>query len=245
MSPPSPLPATKVPHKPMRFDYGYHFFDTLKLTSFGQRDDYLIGAITEKEIEAIFIGKIAEFDGLMGRNLWLDTKGAHVVYIMGKRRSGKSYTLGNIAEGLITDGLKAGEGGKQAVLILDTLNLYWTMENLPSPELDADQMKELEKWGLRPQTMKNIACYYPRGFKRPYMPDHYLEFAIKPSDLEGVDWATLFEVDPIIDPMGQLLCEIHEKVAVEGYTSARFPVKPKPDYEIDDMLSCLDKDKDV
>jgi len=45
--------------------------------------------------------------------------------------------------------------------------------------------------------------------------------------------------------MGQLLCEIHEKVAVEGYTSARFPVKSKPDYEIDDLLSCLDKDKDV
>jgi len=162
-----------IPHKPMRFDHGYHFPDPLKLTSAGE--DYIVGAISESgEVDALYLGKIAEFDGLMGKNLLLDTQGAHVVYIIGKRRSGKSYTLGIIAEGLMDEDLRMGRPErKQAVLIFDTLNVYWTMENPPSSEHDIAQLKELEKWGLSPKSFKNITCYYPRGFKQSFMPDYY------------------------------------------------------------------------
>ncbi|GAI34372.1 unnamed protein product, partial [marine sediment metagenome] len=180
-----------------------------------------------------------------GKNLLLDTKGAHVIYVIGKRRSGKSYTLGTLAEGLVSDNLRFGKAN-QAVLILDTLNLYWTLENVPSSERDSEQLKELEKWGLKPEPPKNLVCYYPKGFRQSFMPDHYKEFAVRLSDLEGTDWSNLFEVDPITDPMGQLLCELYEKVVLEGYLGpSGGKLKPNPNYGIKDLLDCLENDKDI
>ena len=64
--------------KPISFDYGYRFFDPLKIAKFGTEGDLIAGLISEeKSPNAIFLGKIAEFDGLMGKNVWFDTKGAH------------------------------------------------------------------------------------------------------------------------------------------------------------------------
>lgn len=228
--------------KPISFDHGYRFFDPLKLAQFGPEGNLIAGLISEEKIpDAIFFGKIAEFDGLMGKNVWVDTKGAHVIYIIGKRRGGKSFTLGTLAEGLGSDTFHVGDS-KQAILILDTLNIFWTME---SEATDAEQLKELEKWGLKPEPMKDIACFYPRGLKKPYTPSNYKEFALKPSDLEGSDWAALFGVDPILDPMGQLLTEVHEKVAIDGYRAAGSFVKPNSNYSVSDLLQCLSRDKEI
>jgi hypothetical protein len=161
-------PATDAPfkmpaQKPIHFAYGYRFFDPLKLSSLGLGADFIAGLISEEgSPDAMFFGKIAEFNGLMGKNVWLVSKGAHVIYIVGKRRGGKSYTLGTLAEGLALNTYHMGEL-KQAILILDTLNIFWTMESEPT---DSEQLKELEKWGLKPEPLKNISCYYPRGLKK-------------------------------------------------------------------------------
>lgn len=227
-----------ITRKAMRFDEGYRFYSPLKIDSFNNKQDFLIGAISsDQAVDAIFLGKIAEFNGIMGKDVWLDIKAAHVVYIIGKRRSGKSYTLGTIAEGLVSSSLKEG-GGKSAVLILDTLNLYWTMEKIP-PDKDA-QKSELDKWGISPASVKPLVCYYPKGDRQSFMPDYYREFAIRPSDLDGSDWANLFEIDPIVDPMGQLLSELYEKVAIEGYSTPSQTIPPRPDYDLTDLVKCLD-----
>ena len=58
----------------LRFEEGYHIpHPHLKITTI-QGNEFLIGALDEKDIDAIFIGKNAEFDGDMGKNLWLDTR---------------------------------------------------------------------------------------------------------------------------------------------------------------------------
>ena len=76
------------------------------------------------DVDAIFIGKHAEAGH---RNVWMDIRGAHVLYVMGKRRSGKSYTLGGIAEGLVSDTWVNQGSVSPAVLILDTMNVFLTM----------------------------------------------------------------------------------------------------------------------
>ena len=58
----------------------------------------------------------------------MDTDRAHVVYIIGKRRSGKSYTLGAIAEGLVSKQWINQMSEPQAVLVFDTLNVFWGMQ---------------------------------------------------------------------------------------------------------------------
>jgi hypothetical protein len=67
----------------------------------GPAKGLLAGQNAERStFDAIFMGKHAETPH---RGVWMDVRGAHVLYVMGKRRSGKSYTLGAIAEGLVSD----------------------------------------------------------------------------------------------------------------------------------------------
>ena len=60
----------------------------------GPESGILVGAYASGGYEALYIGKQAESPF---KNVWIDIRGAHAVYVMGKRRSGKSYTLGALA----------------------------------------------------------------------------------------------------------------------------------------------------
>jgi len=236
-----------VKHIRLRFDQGYYFSEDLELDAFNNGEDFVIGVLDNSSSpNAILIGKIAEFNGNMGKNLWLDTQGAHVVYIIGKRRGGKSYTLGDIAEGLSNNQFQMGTVN-QAVLILDTLNIYWTMEHAASADLKSGKnaTDEISKWGLEPESARNLVCYYPRGLRQEYFPSHYVEFAIRTSDLDANDWAALFEVDVISDPMGQLVSDLYERVVLDGYYREGNRVEPKPNYDIDDLLTCLKHDEEI
>lgn len=132
--------------KQIAFPYGCDLKSDLEIDTLTEDGkNLLIGSIFKsKNPHATYLGKMAEFD-LMGNDLWLDTQAAHVVYVMGSRRSGKSYTLGAIAEGLVSKNFSIGSL-ENAVLIFDTLNLYWTMEN---PASEKDQLDVLNEWGTR------------------------------------------------------------------------------------------------
>ena len=73
--------------------------------------------------------------------VYLDVAGAHVVFIVGKRGSGKSYTMGSIAEGLAD--LPQEIKQNLAIVLLDTMGIYWTMKypNFQDAEL-------VKKWGF-------------------------------------------------------------------------------------------------
>src|SRR3989344_1406928 len=58
--------------------------------------------------------------------VYLDVAGAHVVFIVGKRGSGKSYSLGAIAEGL--SDLPTEIKQNLSIILLDTMGIYWTMK---------------------------------------------------------------------------------------------------------------------
>ena len=89
------------PIKHFRLEHGYAFDERLRGPQF-LKDNILIGGTLESPTEACFIGKLAEYDN-MKANVWLDLNGAHAIYVMGKRRSGKTYTLGCIVESLASN----------------------------------------------------------------------------------------------------------------------------------------------
>jgi hypothetical protein len=231
--------ALEVPHKAIRFKPGYEVKEDLSIPTFNRGKDWLIGALEEepKDVHgAIFIAKPVEF-GSMDKNVWLDTQGAHVIYIMGKRRSGKSYTLGVLAEGL------ALSERKQAILIFDTMNVFWTLEHPVDSFEDAKETQALKEWGIENVKDKlNIKCYYIKG---EGFPSHFRKLTLKASELEAEDWASLFGKDVFSDPIGQLLAEIVESVSSEGYQSDKGRVAPNPEYTIDDMLLCLERNPNV
>ena len=141
--------------EPISFSNYVSFDDNLSIQTYNDEQDLIVGQISKLEQpNAIYIGKIAEED-YMSKDLWLDLESAHVVYVMGSRRSGKSYTLGTIAEGLASNDLSTGNV-QNGVLILDTLNLYWTSEN----EVRGDAAENASKWGLDPESVSNICLLY-------------------------------------------------------------------------------------
>ncbi len=128
----------------------------------------------------------------LANNVFLDIARSHVVYICGKRGSGKSYTMGVIAEGLASTDLEVAK--HLSVVILDTMGIYWTMKypNKQDKEL-------LKQWGLEPKGfISNVKIFVPEGFFNTYkeqgMPVDE-KFAINPKDLDAQDWLELFGID--------------------------------------------------
>ena len=197
-------------------------------------------------LRASHLGRVAEYQ-LMRSNVWLDTNGAHAVYVMGKRRSGKTFTLGVLAESLASSGwVRQGTSSGQAVLLIDTMNVFLTMPFLV-PDVygpDSDEVKDLHRWRIEAENL-NVRLFHPHGTTPP--PEvRSSHIAIRPSDLSAEDWAAIFQVDTFSDPMGQLISEVHEKVAIEGYVDRQGNhVQANEDFSLQELLDCLVRDPDV
>ena len=77
----------------------------------------------------IYIGKSYVTMGnytSLSNNLYMDVARSHVILVAGKRGSGKSYTLGSIAEELAS--LPPETSRNIASLIFDTMGIFWTMK---------------------------------------------------------------------------------------------------------------------
>jgi len=125
----------------------------------------------------------------LSNSVFIDVTRAHVFFIVGKRGSGKSYTMGVIAEG-ISD-LPAEIKNNISVILLDTMGIYWTMKypNQKDKEL-------LKQWGLKSKSL-DVKIYTPSGFfkdfKKKGIPTDF-PFSISPSELDSSDWCMSFGV---------------------------------------------------
>lgn len=228
-----------IPNLTFRIDPGYSFEQELSSPIFDNQN-ILIGALPAgSKLEAIFLGKLAEYG--KNKNIWIDCEGAHAIYVMGKRRSGKTYTLGVILESLASNSWIRQGVKNYAIIMLDTMSVFSTMTHNVEDTypINTPQIRELRKWGLEKENL-NVIFFYPRGTPTP-LEGISREVAIRPSDLSGEDWAALFGFDTYSDPMGQLISELCEKVALEGYEDIRGNrIEPKKNYSIEDFLACID-----
>ncbi len=123
--------------------------------------------------------------------VYMDVAGAHVAFIVGKRGSGKSYTLGAIAEGLSDLPLEIKQN--LSIVLIDTMGIYWTMK-YPNFQ-DAELAKQ---WGFTPKGL-DVKIYTPTGFfykfKEEGIPTDF-PFSIRPIDVGPEDWCNAFELSP-------------------------------------------------
>lgn len=125
----------------------------------------------------------------LSNEIWMDVSRSHVVFICGKRGSGKSYTLGVIAEGI--SNLDPQVSKNIAVLMMDTMGIYWTMKypNEKDREL-------LEEWGLQPKGL-DVNIFVPTGKFQRLVDDGIpadKPFAIAPKEISASNWASIFEI---------------------------------------------------
>jgi len=236
------MPGT-IPDSTFRLEHSFAAKPDL-VADQGPDNGILVGAHARGEYEALYVGKQAEAPF---KNVWIDCRGAHALYVMGKRRSGKSYTLGALAEGLGASGWIRQGDKRQGVLILDTMNVYLTMPFGLEATYSAQDaaVKEMRKWKL-PAEQPSMSLFRPRGTELPpAIPS--TEVSLRASDLGADEWCGLFEADPFADPLGHLITELYAKVAEDGYTDSRTgtPVPANPTFVLADLVTALLYDGDL
>src|SRR5690242_18403434 len=79
--------------------------------------------------DGIWFGTLGEIVAGKQPQVWLATGKEQVIAVVGKRGSGKSFTLGVIAEGLCVSGdapSLSTQSRRRATLLFDPLDVYWT-----------------------------------------------------------------------------------------------------------------------
>ena len=167
--------------------------------------------------------KMGQYTSLSNK-IFMDVARTHVVLIAGKRGSGKSYTLGVIAEEL--SNLPKEVSRNVASLIFDTMGIYWTMKY--ENEKDREILKE---WGLTSRNLptKNFVPFghYDRYVERGIPADE--KFALDVTELNPEDWIITFGLD-MINPVSVLI----EKVVIN--------LKEKGKFTITDIIEEIMKD---
>ncbi|MEK6831063.1 MAG: DUF87 domain-containing protein [Nanoarchaeota archaeon] len=124
--------------------------------------------------------------------LWMDVVRSHVILIAGKRGSGKSYSIGVIAEELSK--LSSDVKENIASLIFDTMGIFWTMKYKNYKDVDL-----LEEWNLKPANLP-VVVWAPAGYFEEYEKRQIPvdgKFAIAVSELDIEDWLSIFNLDMI------------------------------------------------
>jgi len=168
----------------------------------------------QKSDQLAYLGKLAE----TGNNqVWMDAASEHVVVIVGKRGSGKSYTLGTIIESLCAneDGPISKGIDHRAIVLFDTLDIFWP-SLYPVGESNTEevrrQQKDLKQWKIDPVDLR-VSVWVPAGYRSDIMPKTFNDFYLDHKDMYAEDWADLFGLDLVTEPRGQLLDEVYSVAA--------------------------------
>lgn len=191
----------------------------------------MIGAVSETSDDVL--------TSLFGMPVHLDLMSPHVLFVAGKRGSGKSYTLGIIAEELAL--AMERQEIEVAGIVIDTVDVFRQMT-----DPNESQESLLKKWGLETRGLA-AAVYIPRSTYLG-LPDevkkkeHLYPLAISPRELTNSDWGYVLEKGgQLSTTMDNLIGEVLESVR-KGYfleNGAKVPLKR--DFSIKDMIRCIEE----
>ncbi|MBU4308258.1 MAG: DUF87 domain-containing protein [Nanoarchaeota archaeon] len=168
--------------------------------------------------------KMGQYTSLSNK-IFMDIARSHVILVAGKRGSGKSYTLGVIAEEL--SNLPKETSQNIASLIFDTMGIYWTMKY--QNEKDKELLKD---WKLEPKNLP-VKTFVPFGQYGKYLEKGIPideKFALDVTELNSEDWVLTFGLN-MTDPISVLIERNLAKLKREG------------NYNILNIISNLEKDE--
>ncbi len=161
--------------------------------------------------------------------VFMDLSRPHVMLICGKRGTGKSYTLGVIAEEI--NFLPEKQKKSVAVLIFDLMGIFWTMKfaNLKDSAI-------LKNWGLEGKALSDVNIVVPYGhmeqFTKAGIPVD-VGFSLRPSELSAQDLGIVF---------GFNQNSLSSVVLERAMKSAR---ARKPEFGMEDLMAEVRADQTV
>jgi hypothetical protein len=163
----------------------------------------------------VFLGKgyvkMGNYTSLSNKIL-MDVARSHVILVAGKRGSGKSYTLGVIAEELAN--LPKETSQNIASLIFDTMGIYWTMKY--ANEKDKPLLRE---WGLKSKNLP-VKIFVPFGHYNSYLEKGIpvdSSFALDVKEMNTEDWILTFGLD-IVNPVSIFIQRTLANLKGEDFT---------------------------
>jgi len=178
----------------------------------------------------IYIGKLwVRMEHLVSLTnpVYLDIARSHVIMVCGKRGSGKSYTLGVIAES-ITD-MPEEVKSNIAPLIFDTMGIYWSMAYRNDKEIEL-----LRQWQLKPKNLP-VRVFVPYAYFDEFVKrgiGKILPFALDVNDITHEDWLITFGLS-YNDPVGITI----QKAIIKLTQQAKR-------YDIDDIINAIRQDEE-
>lgn len=173
-------------------------------------------------------------DDLCCRKVFIDAAFPHILFICGKRGSGKSYTLGIFAEELIRSSIGVG------VILVDPIGIFWSLKMENQSKFERDRLKN---WELSPTSFPEVRVLAP-GMEDDDLPtncdDH---FSIAVSEMTPEDWCQLFDMDRF-KTQGLLIGTAVDFV-LKGYEAlvddVEVNIPPKENnYSIGDLIQCIE-----
>ncbi len=155
----------------------------------------------------------------------MDVLRPHIVLVLGKRGSGKSYTGGVIAEEIMD--LPEDKRKNLSCILIDTMGIFWSMKYPNERDFHL-----LAKWGLKPKSFP-VKIFIPVGLEEKYTKSEIAfdeTFAIRPDELTASDWALTFGFS-LQDSLGILLERVLKKLR-----------EKKEKFGIEEIIEAIEED---
>jgi uncharacterized protein len=198
--------------------------------------------------DGVWIGTLAEnVDGKQPK-VWASTGKEQVIGVVGKRGSGKSFTLGVVVEGLVggIDTVVGRQEAPRAVLMFDPLDIYWTTRYsvAESGNPEAQRHFQLAKSAGLLGLEFEVDAWVPGALHRSAAdPTWFKTLQLSVSALRLEEWEILLGVSTMTDPMGHALVDALRLVRDTGYTLAGEATAPVADFDLEELALAVGADE--
>lgn len=190
--------------------------------------------------DGVWLGALAEVSSAVRPKVWLATGKEQVVAVVGKRGSGKTFTLGVIAEGLAANGETSLSHSEhpRAVLLFDPLDVYWTTRYgvAPAENREANRHYELARSaGVTDSTFAVEAWIPGSSNRREADPEWFQTLELPTPELGLEEWELLLGVNVMSEPIGQAFADLLALVRDTGYHKDGEAVDPTLAFNLQDL----------
>ncbi|MFW5928561.1 MAG: ATP-binding protein, partial [Thermoplasmatota archaeon] len=162
-----------------------------------------------------YLGKIVSYPGNkyeeMG-SVHIDLTSPHCMLVLGKRGSGKSYTLGVMIESFAE--LEEDVKERISLIVVDTMSAFHGLKTENCNAFEAERLNDFN--GLSPTDYEDdIDIFMPKLSIEKYSEDekpdydHLIQFPLK--DVDATEWLSLFDLEPT-EPTGILLWDVLDEL---------------------------------